>query len=624
MSKYNPKQVSISKGNGKVDVIGIASSEDMERALNDKLDVDGDATNTTVDFTSASTRTNISTGETQSTLFGKIKKWFSDLKTVAFTGKYSDLTDTPTNATASTSGFMSSTDKAKLDGIAEGAQVNSVTGVKGDIETAYRTGNVNITKSNVGLGNVPNVTTNNQTPTYTEATTLATLSSGEYLSSAFGKIKKAITEFINHKNSTSNPHSVTKSQVGLDNCDNTSDADKPISTATQAALNGKSPTSHRSTTTVYGKGDESYYGHVKLSDSVSTIGGASAGIAATPSAVKIAYDKAVEAYNLADGIDVTNSATYVVTTQSELNSAMSSLPEKGGKIILREGSFIIPNITIPNNARSIVFQGMGKGVTYIDSTHGFTSTGTITFRDMTVRMLNNITRGSSSSKASLIFENCNVSDFAGDGEIYNGTGDLTFINCNTDLRGLTVNSDCISGIASAGKVCFIGGRVNLNSGSTYQSGFDCNLIYDCTEYSFIGTRIICSGINRINIVYGGTGNFNGGSIYLGSDKHSISHYDSDTSVGGSFTGVYVEYYATYMKFAAISGCTFNHKAAGSSSANQMILQCPTDMTGNHFKGSAAYINGQSLKHIIDRNMSDNGITVGSTASGSITTNNVTY
>lgn len=36
-----------------------------------------------------------------------------------------------------------------------------------------------------------------------------------------------------------NPHQVTKAQVGLGNCDNTSDADKPISTATQTALNAK-------------------------------------------------------------------------------------------------------------------------------------------------------------------------------------------------------------------------------------------------------------------------------------------------------------------------------------------------------------------------------------------------
>lgn len=42
-----------------------------------------------------------------------------------------------------------------------------------------------------------------------------------------------------HFSSTSNPHSVTKAQVGLGNCDNTSDLNKPISTATQTALDGK-------------------------------------------------------------------------------------------------------------------------------------------------------------------------------------------------------------------------------------------------------------------------------------------------------------------------------------------------------------------------------------------------
>ena len=42
-----------------------------------------------------------------------------------------------------------------------------------------------------------------------------------------------------HVNNSSNPHAVTKSQVGLGNVDNTSDANKPISTATQTALNLK-------------------------------------------------------------------------------------------------------------------------------------------------------------------------------------------------------------------------------------------------------------------------------------------------------------------------------------------------------------------------------------------------
>lgn len=44
---------------------------------------------------------------------------------------------------------------------------------------------------------------------------------------------------FNHTSLTNNPHSVTKGQVGLSNVDNTSDANKPISTATATALAGK-------------------------------------------------------------------------------------------------------------------------------------------------------------------------------------------------------------------------------------------------------------------------------------------------------------------------------------------------------------------------------------------------
>ena len=42
-----------------------------------------------------------------------------------------------------------------------------------------------------------------------------------------------------HINNRTNPHRVTKEQIGLDQVDNTSDANKPISTATQNALNDK-------------------------------------------------------------------------------------------------------------------------------------------------------------------------------------------------------------------------------------------------------------------------------------------------------------------------------------------------------------------------------------------------
>ena len=47
-------------------------------------------------FTESSKRENISSGESISTVFGKIAKWFSDLKTVAFSGDYNDLSNKPT------------------------------------------------------------------------------------------------------------------------------------------------------------------------------------------------------------------------------------------------------------------------------------------------------------------------------------------------------------------------------------------------------------------------------------------------------------------------------------------------------------------------------------------------
>lgn len=53
-----------------------------------------------------------------------------------------------------------------------------------------------ITKTDVGLSNVPNVSTNNQTPTYTVPDAASELSSGEKLSVAFGKIAKFIKDGI--------------------------------------------------------------------------------------------------------------------------------------------------------------------------------------------------------------------------------------------------------------------------------------------------------------------------------------------------------------------------------------------------------------------------------------------
>ena len=55
---------------------------------------------------------------------------------------------------------------------------------------------------------------NEQTPNYDEATELVTLSSGEAIKIAFGKIAKAVKDLISHLGNKSNPHEVTAKQIG--------------------------------------------------------------------------------------------------------------------------------------------------------------------------------------------------------------------------------------------------------------------------------------------------------------------------------------------------------------------------------------------------------------------------
>lgn len=66
----------------------------------------------------------------------------------------------------------------------------------------------------------------------------------------------------------------------------------------------KAPISHASTATTYGAGSGSNYGHVKLSDAVNSASDVSGGTAATPKAVKTAYDLAAAAKSAAEGIDL--------------------------------------------------------------------------------------------------------------------------------------------------------------------------------------------------------------------------------------------------------------------------------------------------------------------------------
>lgn len=231
------------------------------------------------------------------------------------------------------------------------------------------------------------------------------------LQSAIGN-KANEAELSGHISDTNNPHTVTKEQLGLENVDNTSDIDKPISTAIQEALNNKAPTNHASGATTYGVGDATNYGHLKLSDSVSSSNSTSNGCAATPKATKTAYDKAVEAYELANdkldanfvsngyvGIDevtttlsnmwsdrvappttitVSSSTSKHMLTadyycngtndQTVIQQAIDALPSTGGKIVLLEGTYNISGTITIYNKKNVTLQGLGRNVIFSATT----------------------------------------------------------------------------------------------------------------------------------------------------------------------------------------------------------------------------------------------------------------
>lgn len=99
----------------------------------------------------------------------------------------------------------------------------------------------NVSKYQIGLSNVDN--TSDLTKPISLAVQALFDSLDAELEEKFNDINDDIddvdSKIDTHISNNSNPHSVTKSQVGLGNVDNTSDINKPISTATQNALNNK-------------------------------------------------------------------------------------------------------------------------------------------------------------------------------------------------------------------------------------------------------------------------------------------------------------------------------------------------------------------------------------------------
>lgn len=163
-----------------------------------------------------------------------------------------------------------------------------------------------------------------------------------------------------HASRNDNPHGVTKSQVGLGSVDNTSDADKPVSTATGAAL--ATLTSAIAAETTGRQGADA--AHVAASDPHTQY--ANAGRFATWLA-PIVINAKLTPYN-ATGDGTTNDAAAI---QAALDAAGTA---GGGTVVLPVGTYKIGScISVPANVE-LVGQGWG---TIIRTAAGVWATRTI-------------------------------------------------------------------------------------------------------------------------------------------------------------------------------------------------------------------------------------------------------
>ena len=150
-----------------------------------KLDKNGDGSELKIIFSESSVRSNINTGEKLSVILGKVKRFFSDLHSVAFSGDYRELNNKPTSLPANggnadtISGFTVGTNvpsnakftdtnttyreitTAEIDtGTASTLRVITGRRIKyilDKVSSMVSTAISSLTKNDVGLGNVDNI-----------------------------------------------------------------------------------------------------------------------------------------------------------------------------------------------------------------------------------------------------------------------------------------------------------------------------------------------------------------------------------------------------------------------------------------------------------------------------------
>ena len=564
-----------------------------------------------------------------------------------------------------------------------------------------------VTAEQIGLDNVPNVATNDQTPTFTEASTRANIASGEKLSTLFGKIKKffadlktvaftgSYTDLSNKPTSMQNPNSLTLTMNGSATSYNgASSASKSWYAPTSAGTSGYEMVSNGSGAPVWkppsyavcSTSGNTAVKTVSISNFKLTTGvrvlvkftyehtsstAATLNVNSTGAknivvhcgtdnifvkdyfswlageTVELVYDGSYWVAIASDMRFITGaqSATVVIgTTKTQgfcdfrcdgtndaecfnkairrIKTISSRNPPKEGSMMWRYGGTILVKTGVYNINSTIsigqsitkdifTFKGEGPFSTWIqtkDLQCFMKNFDSLCFKDLYLTC-DGLNEGPYfDSGDNLTFENCyisvrnstsNVGVFADLNTQYTGedpgggsSGELQqgcFVlrGSTMTIKTLSTSSNCFSGI-NCGVLKVDDSEINLfnNSNST---SFELNFAYLAMTGYISNSIIHCSG--KSSIVNSGAINITGNVIYLHSSNSRIYHYNTSiTEVGGVFNAntVYCAYYV-YLRCATITGNKFLklNEYQSNSVACYLYNPCSASITGNFFHGGAS-------------------------------------
>ena len=532
-------------------------------------------------FTEASTRVNITSGETLSTLFGKIKKFFTDLKTVAFTGSYTDLSNKPTSM----------------------QNPNSLTLTMNGLSSSYN-GSATASKSwyaptSVGTAGYNLISNGSGAPVWQQPPYAVCNTSGSTVAKTVSitnfKLVTGVRVFIKF---TYAHDSRTKATLNVNNT-----GAKSIRYKGYGVFKG------------YNDGfnsDKQYPNTWEAGEIVEFIYDGTEWVSILEKR-KIDHSNIVVGTINVDGYRIPPSINDVdfmcgIDGKSDVEVIQEAInaSRNGSRIILKRGKYSIdaPIYMYGGNHADKLFGEQATDVPKLN----FSNNGIITSRS-----------SSSDSKLyySLYFENISMELTP---QLCIEGASIYFDNVYSRLDVTTAQSLGSTPIKSSGLfkmkngssidfwirssssyICYCGidctkieiddSSVSLqNECSSTQSagGDDLNFIYNTNAKGYIrNSKLTGQGNGRTNFINGQV-TIDECDITLKNRNHSLCHYTTDTEQKlCSLRDCTINYTAsTYLTFGKIEGCFFINKVTAASSSENYKLQilCPTQMIGNTFIG----------------------------------------